>query len=129
MTSAMQAILGSWSIDPALTLGLSICSLVYVRGWNILHRSTPALFPRRRLLSLFAGLACFWFAVNSPRAALSGLVLSAHMMQHILLLMVAPPLLAMGSPALPLLRGLPRSFARDGIAPFLHWQPLRNAAH
>jgi len=77
------------------------------------------------LLSFLAGLVSFWFAVNSPLDALSGLLLSAHMVQHILLLMVAPPLLLFGSPVVPLLRGLPRSLARDGIAPFLHWIPLR----
>jgi len=81
------------------------------------------------LLSFLAGLVSFWFAVNSPLDALSGLLLSAHMVQHILLLMVAPPLLLFGSPVLPLLRGLPRSLARDGIAPFLHWMPLRKMAH
>ena len=109
-------------------MGLSVCGVIYVRGWTILHRLTPALFPRWRLLSFLAGLVSLWFAVNSPLDALSGLLLSAHMVQHILLLMVAPPLVLFGSPVLPLLRGLPRSLARDGIAPFLHWMPLRNVA-
>src|SRR6266849_6328348 len=129
MTSAMQAILSSWSIDPALTFGVSLCGVIYIRGWTILHRLTPALFPRWRLLSFLAGLVSFWLAVNSPLDTLSGLVLSAHMVPPLLLLMVAPPLLLLGAPVLPRLRGLPRSLARDGIAPFLHWMPLRKMAH
>jgi cytochrome c oxidase assembly factor CtaG/ferredoxin len=87
------------------------------------------LFPRWRLLSFFAGLVSFWLAVSSPLDALSGLLLSAHMVQHILLLMLTPPLLLLGSPLLPLLRGLPRAMARGGIAPFLHWKALRKTAH
>jgi cytochrome c oxidase assembly factor CtaG len=129
MTSTTQAILSSWTMAPALTLVLSVSGLVYVRGWLILHRLTPALFQRWRLLSFLAGLMVFWLAVSSPLDALSNLLLSAHMVQHVLLLMVAPPLLLLGSPTLPLLRGLPRTWARDGMAPFLRWTPLRNFAH
>src|SRR5882724_6050464 len=129
MISTAKAILSSWSIDPGLALALSVSGLIYIRGWTILHRLTPALFQRWRLLSFLAGLVTFWLAVNSPLDALSNFLLSAHMVQHVLLLMVVPPLLLLGSPALPLLRGLPRPLAREGIAPFLHWMPLRNVAH
>ena len=128
MTSTTKAILSSWSIDPGLALALSVSGLIYIRGWIILHRLTPALFRRWRLLSFLAGLVIFWLAVNSPLDALSSLLLSAHMVQHILLLMVVPPLLLLGFPVLPLLRGLPRSLARDGVAPFLHCMPLRKMA-
>src|SRR5882724_7032878 len=129
MTSTTKAILSSWSIDPGIALALSVSGLICFRGWTILHRLTPALFPRWRLLSFLAGMVTFWLAVNSPLDAFSGLLLSAHMVQHILLLMVVPPLLLLGSPFLPLLRGLPRPLARDGIAPFFHWVPLRRMAH
>ncbi len=47
------------------------------------------------------------------------------MVQHLLLLSVAPPLILLGAPLLPLLRGLPRKFARDGVGPFLVWPALR----
>jgi cytochrome c oxidase assembly factor CtaG len=70
-------------------------------------------------------LVTFWLAIASPLDAFSGLLLSAHMVQHLLLMSVAPPLILLGAPFLPLLRGLPRKLARDGIGPFLTWQPLR----
>src|SRR4030095_15828438 len=129
MTFATQAILSSWFVDPAVTVGLSAFGLVYFKGWIILHRLTPALFPRWRLLSFFAGLVSFWLAVCFPLDAVAGLLLSAPMVPHLLLLMVVAPLILLGSPVLPLLRGLPRALAREGIAPFFHWTPLRNAAH
>src|SRR6185503_10806888 len=61
--------------------------------------------------------------------AFSGLLLSAHMVQHLLLMFVAAPLILLGAPFLPLLRGLPRTFARDGVGPFLTWHALRRAVN
>jgi cytochrome c oxidase assembly factor CtaG/ferredoxin len=129
MTPTAKVLLSSWSIDPILTVALSVLAIIYLRGWSILHCLTPGLFQRWRLLSFLGGLVTFWLAVNSPLDALSSLLLSAHMVQHIMLLMVAPPLLLLGYPMLPLLRGLPRQWAHDGIAPFFHWMPLRRAGH
>ncbi len=66
-----------------------------------------------------------WLAIASPLDAFAGLLLSAHMVQHLLLMSVVPPLILLGSPLLPLLRGLPRKIARDGVGPFLVWPALR----
>src|SRR5262245_1169308 len=129
MSSVTQAIFLSWSIKPGLAFILVITSLIYLRGWLVLHRITPSRFPLWRLLSFVAGLAAFWFAIVSPLDSLSSLLLSAHMVQHMLLLFVAPPLVLLSAPFLPLLRGLPRTFARDGLGPFLVWQPLRRLGY
>jgi cytochrome c oxidase assembly factor CtaG len=128
MTAAAQALLRSWSVDPVVTLGLTAAGLFYFKGWKIFHRLTPALFPRLRLVSFVAGLVTLWLALDSPLDAFADLLLSAHMVQHLLLLMVIPPLILLGFPFLPLLRGLPRGWAHEGIAPFLHWAPLRKVA-
>ncbi len=66
-----------------------------------------------------------WIAIASPLDAFSGLLLSAHMMQHLLLMAVAPPLILLGAPFLPMLRGLPHALAHDGLGPFLTWPALR----
>ena len=75
------------------------------------------------------GLAGLWIAIASPLDALSGFLLSAHMVQHLLLLTVVPPLILLGAPLLPLVRGLPRKLASDGVAPFLACPALRLAAN
>jgi putative membrane protein len=98
---------------------LLLSGLVYSRGWLVLHRTAHNLFPAWRLVSFLSGLALFLIAIASPLDALSGLLLSAHMIQHLLLLTVAPPLLLLGAPLLPLMRGLPRTLARDGLGPFM----------
>jgi cytochrome c oxidase assembly factor CtaG len=128
MSRATQAIFLSWSANPGLVFILAAASVFYLRGWLVLHRITPGRFPPWRLLAFVAGVATLWFAVASPLDSLGSLLLSAHMVQHLLLLSVAPPLVLLGAPFLPVLRGLPRSFARDGVGPFLVWPPLRKCA-
>jgi cytochrome c oxidase assembly factor CtaG len=129
MSSVSQAILSSWSFDPKIPLGLAAAFLLYFRGWLVLHRTVPERFPLWRLLGFASGLLALWVAIASPLDAFSGLLLSAHMVQHLLLMAVAPPLILLGAPFLPLLRGLPRTFARDGVGPFLTWHALRRAVN
>src|SRR5262245_58506766 len=129
MQSVSQAILSSWSIDPKIALGLAAALVLYYRGWLILHRTLPQRFSVWRLLGFISGLITLWLAIASPLDAFSGLLLSAHMVQHLLLMSVTPPLILLAEPLLPLLRGLPRTFARDGVGPFLTWPALRDAAN
>lgn len=125
MNSALEAALCSWSFKPMPMLVLAAAVLVYARGWRQLHRQVPQRFPRWRLFAYLAAIAALFLAIASPLDAFAGLLLQAHMIQHLLLMMVAPPLLLLGSPWLPLLCGLPRTWVRDGLGPFLTWPALR----
>jgi cytochrome c oxidase assembly factor CtaG len=129
MSPTSQAILSSWSFDPKVTLAIVALLVVYLRGWLVLHRALPARFSVWRLSAFAGGSAALWIAVASPLDAFSSLLLSAHMVQHLLLMSVAPPLILLGAPLLPLLRGLPRKIARDGLGPFLTWPALRGAGN
>lgn len=129
MSPTAQAILSSWSFDPKIALGITAALIVYLRGWLILHRTLPTRFTAWRLSAFVGGLAALWFAIASPLDAFSSLLLSAHMVQHLLLMSVAPPLILLSAPLLPLLRGLPRRIARDGLGPFLTWPGLRRTGH
>ncbi len=51
----------------------------------------------------------------------NGFVLTAHMLQHMVLMMVAPPLILLGAPLVPMVRGLPVFAAREFAGPFLNW--------
>jgi len=112
------------AVGPWLTGILSISGLVYFRGWRVLHRIPGPHFQTWRLKSFLGGLLTIWIAIGSPLDWWSSFLLSAHMVQHLLLLSVAPPLLLLGNPIMPLLRGLPRSFSHDGLGPFLRWDLL-----
>jgi cytochrome c oxidase assembly factor CtaG len=67
-----------------------------------------------------------WIAVGSPLAAFDDYLLSIHMVQHILLMAVAPPLILLGAPVLPLLHGFPQAFVRIVLGPFLRWPPVQS---
>ena len=77
-------------------------------------------------MALFlSSLLVLFLAIESPLDAFDSLFLSAHMTQHLLLMMIAPPLLLLSYPLLPMLRGLPKGFVKEGLGPFLAWNPLK----
>ncbi len=109
----------SWAFAPVPTLGLFATAVVYFLGWRKLRHQVPGRFPAERLISFLLGLAAIFLALASPLDAFASWLLVVHMIQHLLLTMVAPPLLLLGSPMLPLLSGLPRRFTSEGLSPFL----------
>jgi cytochrome c oxidase assembly factor CtaG/polyferredoxin len=129
MSPTAQAILSSWTFESRIVVVLVLPLILYLLGWRILHGTSPERFPAWRAVAFTGGLVALWLAMASPLDAFSGLLLSAHMVQHLLLMSVAPPLILLGAPLLPLLRGLPRKFARDGVGPFLVWPALRRVGN
>jgi putative membrane protein len=119
MTLNAQEILRSWVPPVAQTLALVLTAVVYVGGWFRLRRAFPSLIPVWRLASFLAGTFSLWIAIGSPLEAFDDVSLSMHMMQHLLLMAVAPPLMLLGEPLLPLLRGLPEWIVRGAVGPFL----------
>ena len=117
MSPVAAAAFASWSVPPGLVVLLLGAAAVYLRGWIRLHRARPARFPARRLRAFLGGLAVVAIAVASPLDAFGALLLSAHMLQHLLLLAVAPALLLLGAPDAALEMGLPRALVREVIGP------------
>ena len=66
---------------------------------------------------LWQALFALWIALSSPIDALDDYLLAAHMMQHFILMSVAPPLIALGAPVVPMLRGVPRFLIRGLLPP------------
>jgi cytochrome c oxidase assembly factor CtaG/ferredoxin len=124
-----NAIFFSWAFQPVPAFGLLISAIIYFRGWRTLTRVAPARYPIWRALCFAGGLATIYFALASPLDAFSSFLLMAHMVQHLLLTMVAPPLILLGAPQLPMLSGLPRRFVSQGLGPFLRWKLLQGVFH
>lgn len=122
-----QAAWSSWTLPFWSTAALLATGLLYVRGWQRIRQTRPALFPAWRLGCFLAGLFSLWLAIASPLDTLDSLLLVAHMAQHLILMSVAPPLLLLGAPAVPLLRALPRSALREGLGPFFRSPGLHRA--
>src|SRR5262245_33460226 len=124
MSSVAQAVLVSWSVPFWPTLALFFTAILYTRGWKSLRKLRSTVLPDWRLASFLAGLMSLWLAIASLLDSFANFLLTAHMIQHMLLMLLAAPLILMGSPQIPLLRGLPRSAARDALGPFLSWPLL-----
>src|SRR5262249_57825239 len=87
------------------TLILICSAAVCAWGWLRLRSTGSNVVPAWRAGSVLAGLFLIWVAVSSPIASLDHELLTAHMIQHLLLMTLAPPLLWMGAPLLRLLFG------------------------
>jgi len=108
MTHLHHAALGSSRSSVLLTLILVLTALVYLKGWLSVRFSHVKRTSARRAFSFLAGITLIWVAVASPIAALDHELLTIHMLQHLLLMTLAPPLIWLGAPAS---HGLPRRFA------------------
>ena len=129
MDDPANAVLSSWSIPIGPAVAVLLLFIFYLRGWIRMQFRVPYRFPVWRLLSFAAGLGTIFLAIASPLDAFAGLLLQVHMVQHLLLMMLAPPLILAGAPYLPILSGLPRAFTREVLAPFLVWNPLKRLGH
>jgi putative membrane protein len=102
------------------SLILFFTAVVYLRGWLSLRSSASQFTSGWRAFSCLIGLFSIWFAVASPIAALDHELLTVHMLQHLLLMTIAPPLIWLGAPVRPVLHGLPRRFLEDVLVPLRH---------
>jgi cytochrome c oxidase assembly factor CtaG len=125
MSPTLDAFLCSWPFDPWLLVALALSAAVYCRGWLYLHRRDAHRWSPGRLCAFLGGLATIFVALASPIEPFASLLLQIHMAQHLLLLMAAPPLLWLGAPLFPLLRGLPRPIRTYWVAPLFRSAFLR----
>jgi len=125
MSPAVQSLLNEWTPPIAVDVVLLLIALVYVRGWLSLRRSSPRLITGAPLAAFLAGMFCLWVAIGSPLSAFDDASLTAHMIQHILLMLVVPPLVLLGAPALPLLHGFPQWFVRAVLGSILRLRAVQ----
>ena len=77
----------TWNTTTLVVSGVALIAYVWAFGLN------------RRILCLLAGLGVFVLTLVSPFNALAnGYLFSAHMVQHILLVLVVPALLLLSLP-------------------------------
>jgi cytochrome c oxidase assembly factor CtaG len=107
---------------------LVVAGALYLRGWRALQRTRAREMPAWRAVCFFSGLLALWIALASPIDALDDFLLSAHMLQHFILMSIAPPLLVLGAPLVPMLRGLPR-WAIRGLRRVFASRALHKTAH
>lgn len=111
---------GLWQLDPWVLIPLSLGTCLYGLGLLRLWKRRPSPL---RMIAFAAALLCLFLALIWPLEALSGQSFAAHMLQHMLLLSVAAPLLVAARPLPVILAALPgrarrlliRGFARHSF--------------
>ena len=88
--------------DLNILAGLVAAAIAYAAGLRRLWRAGPGAPTGWQAAAFAAGLATVAIALCSPLDTLAGGLFVAHMAQHMLLVMVAAPLLVLGAPGLPL---------------------------
>jgi len=102
----------AWEFDPTVVAPLLLFGGLYFRGvWG--GRGLRRGVRAREAGCFAAGWLTLVIALVSPLHPWGEALFSAHMTQHELLMLVAAPLLVLGSPLAPTLRGLPHAWARS----------------
>jgi putative membrane protein len=86
-------------------------------------------WPLWRTALFLLGIAAIVAALASPIDTLAHELFSVHMVQHMLLVTVGAPLLLLGAPVRPLLRGLPLALRRSVVRPLARSRAVRAVAH
>ena len=104
--------------EPAALLGVLAIAALYARGVSQLWRRAGRAHGVRPWQTVWfaAGLLAIVVALESPLDALSEQLFAFHMSQHMLLILVAAPLLVLGAPVAPLLWAVPEPSRRRAVA-------------
>jgi putative membrane protein len=125
-----HTILGDWQVS-AFPIGVAV-ALLAVAGWYIwsvrVLSSRGRRWPRWRTVSFLAGLLAVEVALGSSVATLSMYTFTSHVIQHLLLMVVAPPLGALGAPMTLLLQTSRRKTKRR-VLKALHSRPFALLRH
>lgn len=120
----------AWSLEPVVLGGLAAAMTLYAAGLRRLwRRSGPGRgVPPWRAWCFAAGILALAVALVSPLDALGTALQSAHMAQHLVLMIPASLLLVLGAPVVPMLHALPRSARRAVGHTWGRFPALRAAA-
>ena len=124
--------LTTWRPDGFWIIVAFALAALYIAGWRQLRRRGDA-WPVARLVGWLLGCALLVYATSGPMGVYGRVLFSAHMMQHLELVLVAPILLIAGAPTTLALRALPADRGdhgpREWLLALLHSRFLRIVSH
>ena len=116
----------AWQLEAHVLLPVLGVALLYRWAVGVVNRAHPDNpVPRYRVVAWYLGLFVLLIALASPIATYDTTLFAAHMIQHLLMVMVAAPLLAIGAPITLLLRVASPDARQRYILPVLHSRVVR----
>ena len=116
-----------WSWRPEILIPLALLGAAFTIGWWRLSRCSANRLTPWRVTAALGGLTSIALALLSPLDRLAHALFLAHMAKHMVIMMVAPPLLLLADPLPVQVWGLPRR-VRLGVGKLLGaGAPLRRA--
>ncbi len=127
-----QAVLERWEFAPVVTAIVAVLAALYLWGaWRVGRRHPARPWPRWRTGLFLGGLAVVVLATESGIGAYDDVLFWDHMIQHLMLIMIAPPLLVLGQPVTLLLHASrnpvhtwAKRAVRSRVATFLTCPPV-----
>ena len=127
----MREAVSLWTLEPGVVVGLLFGLTLYlcgvVRVWR--RAGVGRGLGRGQVLSGVGGFLVLGTALVSPLEALGGLLFSAHMVQHLLIMIVAAPLLVLGLPVVAGLWALPTGARKAVARGWLRAKTLQKVVH
>ena len=132
-----QAALQHWEFAPVVTALVAVIAALYLWGaWRVGRRHPARPWPWWRTALFLGGLAVVVLATQSGIGAYDDVLFWVHMIQHLMLIMIAPPMLVVGQPVTLLLHASrnplhtwTKRLIRSRVITFLTWPPFGLAAY
>jgi cytochrome c oxidase assembly factor CtaG len=132
-----QAILDRWEFAPVVTAIAAVAAALYLWGaWRVARRHPARPWPWWRTAMFVGGLAVVVLATESGIGAYDDVLFWDHMIQHLMLIMIAPPMLVLGQPVTLLLHASrnplhtwTKHVVRSRAVSFLTWPPFGLVAY
>jgi cytochrome c oxidase assembly factor CtaG len=132
-----QAILDHWEFAPVVTAIAAVAAALYLWGaWRVARRHPARPWPWWRTAMFLGGLTVIVVSTESGIGAYDDVLFWDHMIQHLMLIMIAPPLLVVGQPFTLLLHASrnplhtwAKRVMRSRVVSFLTWPPFGLAAY
>jgi putative membrane protein len=121
-----DVLLTDWSIDVAFPVVIVVAAAYVVGVRRLQARGRP--WPPARTIAFLSGLGVIIFATQSGLAAYDRVLFSMHVVQHVMLGMLAPLLLVLGAPVTLALQAGSRP-TQQKILRVLHSAPARVLTH
>lgn len=119
-----------WTFEPAVAIPLALLALGWLAMVDRIDRRHPdSPVPGYRTLAFMAGLAVIAIALMSGIERYDTTLFSVHMVEHLLLMLVAAPLLVLAAPITQVLRAASPRFRRRVLLPVLRSGPVAALAH